>query len=530
MDLALWLLTTEERGNPATELDRRRGPGAPAWSVGNRARPLVHGAPYFRRLHEVLCGLGPGDLVMFTDWRGDPTERLNGPGTEVAEVLADVARRKVQVKGLLWRSHTSLIRFSEEANRNLGSTVNEAGGEVLLDQRVRRFGSHHQKLFVVRAEGGDLAFIGGIDLCHGRGDDADHAGDPQALEMSPEYGPTPPWHDVQLELAGPVVGDLEAGFRERWDDPAPLDNRARQQAVKKVVDSDIEIDPDDLPPQRPDPEPAGTCAVQVLRTYPVRRPPYPFAPLGERSVAAAYAKVLARARRLVYLEDQYLWSEHVAEMFAEALTREPQLRIVAVVPRYPEQDGRLVRPPALIGRQEALDLVTAAGGDRVSVFDIENHAGTPIYVHAKVCVVDDVWASIGSDNLNLRSWTHDSELSCAVVDEDLDAREPRDPAGLGDGARRFARELRLELMREHLDTAVDDGLVDLHGAADEMLRRARALDAWYDGGRVGPRPAGRLRVHQSPQVTAAQKMWAKPLYDMFVDPDGRPRQGLKRRW
>ena len=51
------------------------------------------------------------------------------------------------------------------------------------------------------------------------------------------------------------------------------------------------------------------------------------------------------------------------------------------------------------------------------VFDVENHEGTPVYVHAKVCVIDDIWATVGSDNLNRRSWTHDSELSCAVLDD-----------------------------------------------------------------------------------------------------------------
>ena len=55
-------------------------------------------------------------------------------------------------------------------------------------------------------------------------------------------------------------------------------------------------------------------------------------------------------------------------------------------------------------------------------------------MHSKVCIVDDVWMAVGSDNLNRRSWTHDSELSCAVIDTRLDEREPADPAGLGDGA------------------------------------------------------------------------------------------------
>ena len=66
-------------------------------------------------------------------------------------------------------------------------------------------------------------------------------------------------------------------------------------------------------------------------------------------------------------------------------------------------------------------------------------------MHAKVCVIDDVWCSVGSDNFNRRSWTHDSELSSACLDETRDDREPLDPAGLGDGARRLARELRLTL-------------------------------------------------------------------------------------
>ncbi len=44
--LADWFLTPAERGNPATRLDARRGDGL-AWSSGNRARPLVHGASYF---------------------------------------------------------------------------------------------------------------------------------------------------------------------------------------------------------------------------------------------------------------------------------------------------------------------------------------------------------------------------------------------------------------------------------------------------------------------------------------------------
>ena len=536
MDLTAWLLTPEERGNPATVLDRRHDDGAPghgpAWTTGNRVVPLVHGRTYFARLHEVVTGLVAGDLLCFTDWRGDPDEQLtDDPDSEVAQVLCHAAARGVVVKGLLWRSHVDSMQYSAAEARHLGSAVNEAGGEVLLDQRVRPFGSHHQKLVVVRSADEHVAFAGGIDLCHGRRDDAQHGGDPQPLTIAAEYGDTPAWHDVQLELHGPAVGDLEAVFRERWEDPAPLDNRLRMAVERRLVKG-TDTDASTLPEQLPDPAPTGTCAVQVLRTYPARRRPYPFAPRGERSVAAAYRKALGRARSVVYLEDQYLWSTHVAGLFAEALHREPGLQLVAVVPRYPDQDGAVARPPALVGRQDALDLVTSAAPDRVHVFDLENPAGVPVYVHAKVCVMDDVWCSVGSDNLNVRSWTHDSELSCAVLDEQLDDREPRDPAGLGDGARRFARDLRLELWREHLDLGPDevDGLVDPVAGVEALVTSAHRLDEWYAGGRQGSRPPGRLRPHRTDEVSRAGRAWSRPLYHLVMDPDGRPREGLRRRW
>ncbi|MEU6985337.1 phospholipase D-like domain-containing protein [Streptomyces sp. NPDC046324] len=535
---AEWLLGPGERGNSATRLDSRR-PDGKAWSEGNQARPLVHGAVYFRELLAAVRVMRAGDLLLFTDWRGDPDERLAGEGTEIGTVLCRAARRGVVVKGLLWRSHLDSLRFSEEENRHLGEEIEEAGGECLLDMRVRPGGSHHQKLVVLRHPGRpelDVAYVGGIDLCHNRNDDATHRGDRQSLPMAAAYGPHPPWHDVQLALRGPVVGDVEAVFRERWEDPAPLSRspltRLRQLAHREDTAAGR------LPPQAPDPEPCGTHAVQLLRTYPNRLlRGYPFAPDGERSIARGYLKALRRARALIYVEDQYLWSPRVVAGFAEALAGQPGLLMIGVVPSAPEQDGRFSLPMNLIGRIKALDELRRAGGDRVAVYGLENHAGTPVYVHAKVCVIDDAWASVGSDNINLRSWTHDSELTCAVVDESPDPRQPRDPGGLGDGARAFARELRLELMREHLDeegttrrraAAIPDALCDPAVAFDAFARAAAALDAWHARGRLGPRPAGRLRRYVVPDLPVAQRLSAAPLHRALIDPDGRPLR-LRRR-
>ena len=524
--LSAWFLSPDERGNPATEIDRRRG-GDVAYTDGNEVHVLLHGAEYFARLLDELERLPPGAWVHFTDWRGDPDERLDGPGTEIARVLARLAERGVEVRGLVWRSHPDEAHFSEQENLHLVETVNEAGGEVLLDERVRRDGSHHQKLFVVRhpdRPDDDVAFAGGIDLCHGRRDDERHEGDEQAIELDARYGPRPPWHDIQLEVRGPAVGDLAWTFRERWEDPTPLDHRNPWRAV--VVRRAAEPRrPSPLPPMPDDPPPLGGHAVQVLRTYPAKRPRHPFAPDGERSIARAYLKAFERATSLIYIEDQYLWSGAAARFLGDRLRAEPRLHLVAVLPRYPDQDGLLSGPPYRIGQQQAIEQLTDAGGDRVAFFDLEAPSGWPIYVHSKVCVIDDVWMIVGSDNLNIRSWTNDSELSCAVIDHRRDDREPRDPGGRGDGARTLARDTRLRLWREHLgrDDGDDDDLIDGVAAIAVLRQAALDLDAWRERSDGRPRPAGRLRVHRPEAVPGWAQWWAQPIHRALVDPDGRPR-------
>ena len=158
------------------------------------------------------------------------------------------------------------------------------------------------------------------------------------------------------------------------------------------------------------------------------------------------------------------------------------------------------------------------------MYDLENHQGNPVYVHAKVVIVDDVWAMVGSDNLNRRSWSHDSELSIGVLDHTRDTRPPVDPAGLGDGARTFARDLRLRLWREHLDRAADDvaDLLDPVAAFAAFRGQAERLAIWHAAGESGARPPGRVVPHQVSAPSAVQRLWATPLYRGLYDPDGRP--------
>jgi phosphatidylserine/phosphatidylglycerophosphate/cardiolipin synthase-like enzyme len=522
-----WLLTKSERANPQTRLDDRHA-GESAWSEGNLVRPLIHGSTYFAELHERIEAARPGDLIFFTDWQGDADEQLLGePGSEVVEVLGRADERGVDVRGLIWRSHSEKLNFSSEENRLLGRQLQQRGAEALLDMRVRTGGSHHQKLVVIRHRDrpeDDIAYVGGIDLCHSRRDDADHHGDPQALEMAPEYGDTPPWHDVMAAISGPAVYDVETVFRERWEDPTALTRHPLYWTQDKVLRMDMTPDP--LPEQAPPPpSPEGaTHTVQLLRTYPDLRHgrDYPFARGGERSVARGYTKAVEKASRLIYVEDQYLWGHHVGDLFTEALHRNPELHVIAVVPLFTDQAGFMARTPQLLGRARAMRQMREAAPDRVAIYGLENHQGTPVYVHAKVCLIDDTWGTVGSDNFNRRSWTHDSELSAVVVDPSADDHSP------------YVRRLRLTLAAEHLDREVDssdDGdllevmsdCVDAAGLFAAYDETASRLDEWHANGRVGERPPGRLRRLQQPQLNALTRTAAMLPYLVLHDPDGRPR-------
>jgi phosphatidylserine/phosphatidylglycerophosphate/cardiolipin synthase-like enzyme len=230
-------------------------------------------------------------------------------------------------------------------------------------------------------------------------------------------------------------------------------------------------------------------------------------------VARGYSKAIARAERIGYAEDQYFWGHGVAEPFETSLREHPELRVIVVIPLIPDIAG-VNRVPQYLGRERALGRLMRAAPGRVAAYGLENHAGTPVYVHAKVCVIDDVWVSTGSDNFNRRSWTHDSELSAVVLDED------------------YARDLRLTLAAEHLDRLADVEVRGLHetmadcldpaGMFDTYAACAAALQGWHDGGRVGDRPPGRLRPIPLPPLSRLTRMWAKVPLDVVHDPDGRP--------
>ena len=328
-----WLLTKPERGNPATRLDdaapRRAGlVGGQPGPAADPRRDVLRRAVRTDRGHP---GRRPGLLHRLAGRRRRAAHRRAGQRGRRG------ARPRRRARGRRPRAGLALAHGAPSASPptrtcRLGRALQKRGAEAILDMRVRTGGSPPPE---AASSSGTATTrpatspTSAASTCATRvATTPTHGGDPQALDnMAEEYGDTPPWHDIQAAISGPAVHDVETVFRERWEDPTHAEPQPGHPA------------PGPAPRPRHHARPAaraGAAAAAGRRRHP-RRPAAAHlsrtCAMGAttRSPAAASAASPAatprpstRARRLIYVEDQYLWGDHVGEHLHRGAARAPR--------------------------------------------------------------------------------------------------------------------------------------------------------------------------------------------------------------
>jgi len=313
-----------------------------------------------------------------------------------------------------------------------------------LDDRHVTGASQHQKVVVID---GALAFIGGFDITKHRWDTQRHAaGDARRSDPSGES--YRPFHDVQAVVSGECAGRLRELVDWRWrnatgDSLPPLEH---EDDGSLCWPENIEVR-------------ARNARAALARTW-----VDPETSEVTAEVEALYLDMIGRARKSLYIENQYFTSQSIAGALADSLRRESGPEIVLVLPG--RTSGWLEQSTMDVLRNQALTEIAEADehGRLRIVSPVSDELGdTAINVHGKVMVVDDRWLRIGSANLSRRSMGLDSE--CDLVVEDAEA----------------AARLRAELIAEHLGAdveAVQSGIAEngLLGTLDEYNGGNRRLD------------------------------------------------------
>ena len=427
--------------------------------AGNALEVLIDGSEALPRMAAEIATAT--SHVHLTGWFLSPELALSREEEPlVVRVLLAALAEKIDVRVLLWKGapipafHPSRadVREAEQALTR-HSKIKSA-----LDSCAGASHCHHEKTIVIDDR---IAFVGGIDLTLDGGDPYDTPNHRARGGIG--------WHDAAVRIEGPAVQDVAEHFRLRW-----------QIASGESI------------PAPAKPEPAGDVELQIVRTLPSGT--YRSVRNGDYSILESYIGALRSAEKIIYLENQFLWSPEIVEILIDKLEHPPtdDFRIVVLLPAR-ANDG------ADISRGQVAALIAADGDDErflaCTVYAREAKLRDIVYVHAKIGIVDDRWLTVGSANLNAHSLLHDTEMNVVTHNEEM------------------ARQTRLRLWGEHLEREEAD-ISGPTAAIVDTLWRPIATDQLHKIERGEPLTHRLVRL---PGVSRSRRRLIGPLQSHLYD-------------
>lgn len=423
-------------------------PGDTCWRIAtaDRLAVIVDAADYFTALRDAMQKARHSVLMIGWEFDTrislDPRARGDSVPHRLGRFLSWLVRRRPELKIYLLQWDTGLLQTLMRGSTplRLADWFLTQQIRLKLDHAHPTGAAHHQKIVVIDDA---LAFCGGIDATADRWDTPDHADDNPFRVRPTTRRPYGPWHDVTAAVDGDAARALGDLARMRW----------RHATGEELYP----------PPPWPDGlDPVITGAeVAIARTAPEHG--------GRKAIheiEALSLAVIAATRRTLYIESQYFAARSLAEAIAARLGEPDGPEFVVVNPVSAQ--GWLEEAAMGSARAKLLELIRRADRHgRFRLYTPVTHGGAPIYVHAKVMIMDDVLLRVGSSNLNNRSLGFDTECDLAVEAGPgrPDAQETRDRI----------RALRTALLAEHLD--VNPSALDrkIEACGGSLIRAIDAL-------------------------------------------------------
>jgi phosphatidylserine/phosphatidylglycerophosphate/cardiolipin synthase-like enzyme len=266
---------------------------------------------------------------------------------------------------------------------------------------------HHQKLVIVDSK---YTFTGGLNVTA------------QYLDTPKHEKPELPWHDAFVKVEGSfVLRDLIRNYVGLWNQ-----ERVRADAFLKSATSGLKLK---TPPKFRQTTDLTASAVpvkltstvapkissQVHRTISKKGTDPTGIPVTIRQdVLEGYVQAIAQAEEFIYLENQYFREQTIANAIIQRHKEKPDLRTIIVLPKIIEEflnsaGDELSKHGAAVQFELLRSMKTTIGAN-LGLFAMVRKDNKLIYVHSKLCIVDDAFASIGSANCNPRSFRVDTEL------------------------------------------------------------------------------------------------------------------------